>query len=52
MSAFDSAHFQTPPSENAPVYAALYENWRKVYAAQLALCDEKLTRNMWIAPGL
>ena len=41
-----------PQAENAPVYAALYENWRKVYAAQLALCDEKLTRNMWIAPGL
>lgn len=42
----------TPNPENAKVYEELYENWRKVYPVQLELCDKKLTRNMWIAPGL
>ncbi len=34
------------------VYEELYENWKQIYPAQLALCDRGLTRNMWIAPGL
>lgn len=34
------------------VYQDMYGPWRQVYAAQLELCDRKLTRNMWIAPGL
>ena len=42
----------TPNSENEAVYDSLYSVWRKVYAAQLSLCDQGLTRNMWIAPGL
>lgn len=42
----------TPNPENHKVYAEMYGPWRKVYAAQLALSDEKVTRNMWIAPGL
>ena len=42
----------TPNMENHAVYEALYAPWREVYAAQLALCDRKLTRNLWIAPGL
>ena len=41
-----------PNMENHAVYEEMYGTWRKVYAAQLALCDEKLTKNMWIAPGL
>ena len=42
----------TPNMENHAVYEALYAPWREVYAAQLVLCDRKLTRNLWIAPGL
>ena len=41
-----------PNMENHAVYKEMYGPWRRVYAAQLALCDEKLTKNMWIAPGL
>lgn len=41
-----------PNMENHAVYEEMYGPWRRVYAAQLALCDEKLTKNMWIAPGL
>lgn len=41
-----------PNPDNAPVYRDLYDRWRKLYPAQLALCDQKLTRNLWIAPGL
>lgn len=42
----------TPIAENTRVYDELYPVWREVYAAQLSLCDRKLTENMWIAPGL
>lgn len=41
-----------PNPEHHKQYAELYANWREVYKAQLALCDRKLTKNMWIAPGL
>lgn len=41
-----------PSAENAPVYEALYQTWRRVYPVQLDLCEQKVTRNMWIAPGL
>ena len=41
-----------PNKDNWAVYDELYKNWLKVYPKQLALCDEKLTKNMWIAPGL
>ncbi|MCC8115755.1 MAG: autoinducer-2 kinase, partial [Planctomycetes bacterium] len=41
-----------PNEEAKRVYDALYEPWRQVYAAQLALADEGLTRHMWRAPGL
>ena len=43
--------FQPDPANKA-VYDTLYESWKKIYPKQLALCDEGLTRNMWIAPGL
>ncbi len=41
-----------PDSSVKGVYDDLYQSWRKIYPRQLALCDEGLTRNMWIAPGL
>lgn len=41
-----------PNPENHKVYEQMYKPWREVYAAQLTLCDKKLTKNMWIAPGL
>lgn len=41
-----------PNAENHKLYSEMYHTWREVYAAQLVLCDKKLTKNMWIAPGL
>ena len=41
-----------PNMENHLLYEKLYEPWREVYKAQLQLSDKKLTKNMWIAPGL
>ena len=41
-----------PRLENAPVYEKLYQAWRQVYRAQMDLCDQKVTQNMWSAPGL
>ena len=37
---------------DSKVYDELYDSWRKVYPEQLKLADQKLTKNMWIAPGL
>ncbi|MCR4763959.1 MAG: autoinducer-2 kinase [Lachnospiraceae bacterium] len=42
----------TPDPDNHRIYTEEAAVWRQVYAAQLALCDRKLTKNMWIAPGL
>ncbi len=41
-----------PNRDNRDVYDALYQSWKAIYPAQLKLCDQGLTRNMWIAPGL
>lgn len=41
-----------PNKENHILYENIYEKWRKVYSAQLELCNKKITKNMWIAPGL
>lgn len=41
-----------PDPANRAVYDELYKAWKALYPKQLALCDEGLTRNMWIAPGL
>lgn len=41
-----------PNQENHLLYNELYNTWREVYSAQLDLCDRKLTKNMWIAPGI
>lgn len=42
----------TPDPAAHAVYEAMYPEWRKVYAAQLKLADDRLTRYMWAAPGL
>lgn len=41
-----------PNAENAKVYAELYDNWRKIYAAQLELVNQHITKSMWSAPGV
>ncbi len=41
-----------PDPGNRAVYDELYKAWKALYPKQLALCDQGLTRNMWIAPGL
>lgn len=41
-----------PNMDNHKVYLEMYDTWRKVYAKQLELSDEKVTHYMWIAPGL
>ena len=41
-----------PNMENHAVYDRMFDQWRKVYAAQLALSDQGITRYMWAAPGL
>ncbi len=41
-----------PNTENNKVYNDMYANWRKVYAAQLELANQNITKNMWSAPGV
>ncbi|MDU1114858.1 MAG: autoinducer-2 kinase [Clostridium butyricum] len=41
-----------PNVENHALYENIYKRWRSVYSAQLELCNKKITRNMWIAPGI
>lgn len=41
-----------PRMANHQEYAKIYENWRRVYEAQLYLADRRLTTHMWKAPGL
>ena len=41
-----------PNIEAHQVYDQMYEVWRKIYDAQLALSDAGITRYMWAAPGL
>jgi autoinducer 2 (AI-2) kinase len=41
-----------PNSNNHVLYTEMYSQWKKVYDTQLSLCDQKLTKNMWIAPGI
>lgn len=45
-------HTFEPDPENHRIYEQLYGVWRKVYAAQLELVNEGITRPMWTAPGL
>lgn len=41
-----------PNMENHRVYMELYEQWRKMYARQLQISDDRITRYMWAAPGV
>ena len=41
-----------PDSANHQLYCEIYEQWRRIYKAQLNLCNQDLTRSMWAAPGL
>lgn len=41
-----------PNTENHALYSQMYPKWREVYAAQLKLSDDKLTKPMWSAPGV
>ncbi|MDF2887707.1 MAG: lsrK [Lacrimispora sp.] len=42
----------TPNMENNRIYEEIYGTWKEFYSTQLTLCDRKITKNMWIAPGL
>jgi autoinducer 2 (AI-2) kinase len=42
----------TPDAANHEIYRKAYDAWQTVYASQLRLSDEKVTRHMWSAPGL
>lgn len=41
-----------PDMELHKKYMEIFAQWEKVYAAQLKLSDEKITRYMWSAPGI
>ncbi len=41
-----------PDLRNHEIYSELYHAWRSVYAAQLELVNQGLTKSMWTAPGL
>ncbi|MFC0416699.1 autoinducer-2 kinase [Cytobacillus solani] len=47
---FEKTYYPSP--ENNEVYEELFLKWKEVYKKQLELADNKLTDNMWIAPGL
>jgi len=42
----------TPNKRNKEVYETAFEKWKAAYAAQLKLSDEKVTKYMWLAPGM
>jgi len=41
-----------PNKENGKVYEKAYQNWKAAYPSLLQLSDKKITRHMWLAPGL
>ena len=41
-----------PNMENHKTYMEMYKVWREVYARELAIADDRLTRYMWAAPGV
>ena len=41
-----------PNMENHATYMKLYEDWRKLYARQLQIADDRIARHMWAAPGV
>jgi autoinducer 2 (AI-2) kinase len=42
----------TPDQKNREVYQEACQKWQTVYAAQLRLSNENITRHLWAAPGL
>jgi autoinducer 2 (AI-2) kinase len=42
----------SPNRENREIYDLAFDKWKAAYAPQLKLSDEKVTKYMWIAPGL
>ncbi len=42
----------TPNEQNRAVYDKLYASWRRLYAEQLRLSEEGVTKGMWRAPGI
>jgi len=42
----------SPNKENREIYDRAFEKWKTAYAPQLRLSDEKVTRYMWLAPGM
>ena len=42
----------TPNKRNKEVYETAFEKWKAAYAAQLKLSNEKVTKYMWLAPGM
>ncbi len=42
----------TPDMNNNRIYEKMFRTWKDFYHTQLTLCDRKITKNMWIAPGL
>jgi len=42
----------SPNKENKEIYEKALEKWKASYAPQLQLCDEKITKYMWVAPGM
>ena len=45
-------HRFEPNMENHATYMKLYEDWRKMYARELQIADDRITRYMWAAPGV
>ena len=43
---------QDDGEENHATYMKLYEDWRKMYARELQIADDRITRYMWAAPGV
>ena len=41
-----------PDTKNHAVYMEMYKVWRRMYARQLQLADDRVTRYMWAAPGV
>ena len=41
-----------PDMKNHETYMEMYKVWREVYARELQLSDDRLTRYMWAAPGV
>ena len=41
-----------PDMANHQTYMEMYKVWRQVYARELAISDDRLTRYMWAAPGV